>query len=343
MNFLTILLISGLGVPWGFDFLDNNTMIVTERRGVLSTIDLKTKKKTTISGLPKIHESGQGGLLDVKKHPSYPKEPWVYITYSEKVKDGATTSLARFQLQKNKIVKFKRLFQGISNSDTSRHFGSRIAFDEKGYVFFSIGDRGVRKNGQDRSTHAGSIMRLHLDGRVPKDNPFVGKKGVQPEIWSYGHRNPQGLAFDQKTKKLWSIEHGPRGGDEINLIKKGKNYGWPTISYGKEYWGPVAVGEGTHRKDMEQPVHYYVPSIAPCGLMIYRGNAFPQWRGNLFSGALKLTHLNRVVLNGDKFVKEDRLLKDKTRRVRNVQEGSDGLIYFSTDRGEIFVIKPKKG
>ena len=207
--------------------------------------------------------------------------------------------------------------------------------------FFGVGDRGERPNGQDLTNHAGSIIRLNLDGSIPQDNPFVNSNAALPEIWSYGHRNPQGLAFDEISNKLWEIEHGPRGGDEINLIKSGANYGWPVISYGKEYWGPLSVGEGTHRKGMEQPIKYYVPSIAPGSLTIYSGNAFPMWKGNLFSGALILRHINRIVLNSkNKAIKEERLLEALDERIRAIAESPQGWLYFSTDSGKIYRLSP---
>lgn len=231
-----------------------------------------------------------------------------------------------------------------SRTDTSRHFGSRIAFDGNGHVFFGIGDRGVRANAQNLFNHAGSLLRLNLDGTIPEDNPYINKSGVLAETWSYGHRNPQGLAYDHKFNRLWEIEHGPRGGDEINLIEAAANYGWPTISYGKEYWGPVAVGDGTHRKDMQQPVKYYVPSIAPGSLLLYSGNAFPKWKGNLFTGALKLRHINRIVLNEKgQFIKEERLLSSLEQRIRALAQSPEGWIYFSTDSGNIFRMFPILG
>ena len=209
-------------------------------------------------------------------------------------------------------------------------------------MFFSIGDRGVRPNGQDLSTHAGSVLRLNLDGSVPEDNPFVKRSDSLPEIWSYGHRNPQGLSYDFQYKRLWLIEHGPRGGDEINLIRAGKNYGWPVISYGKEYWGPFSVGEAKAKAGMEQPIKYYVPSIAPGSLLLYTGGAFPEWKGHLFAGALKLQHLNRIQLNSLGQVDgEERLLENLNERIRSVTQSPEGWIYLSTDSGKIIRLAPE--
>ena len=252
------------------------------------------------------------------------------------------TVLGRFQTDFTKIQNFQVLLKSQSLSSTGRHFGSRIAFDDQNFVYFSVGDRGHRPNGQDLSTHAGSILRLHDDGRLPKDNPFVKRKGARPEIWSYGHRNPQGLTYDFQKKRLYAIEHGPRGGDEINWIQKGKNYGWPVVSFGREYHIDKPVGTAIPKKNMEQPLYQYTPSIAPCGLDIYYGKAFPQWRGQLLSGALKLTHLNRVDLRNSSKIKEYRHLQNKRWRIRNVRVGPDGLIYFSTDRGQLARLVPKK-
>ncbi|MEM7646900.1 MAG: PQQ-dependent sugar dehydrogenase, partial [Pseudomonadota bacterium] len=235
---------------------------------------------------------------------------------------------------------FEELFVGEASSIGSHHFGSRITFDDKNHVFFTIGDRGVREKAQDRSNHAGSVIRLHEDGRVPKDNPFINKTNVKPEIWSYGHRNPQGLVFDRTTKILWEAEHGPRGGDEVNKVLRGANYGWPTISYGKEYSSEKAVGIGTHKKGMRQPEYQYTPSIAPCGLEIYRGEAFPEWSGALFQGSLKFTHLNVLIPNSKGELEERRLLEKLGWRVRNVRQGLDGFLYVASDRGIIARLRP---
>lgn len=234
-----------------------------------------------------------------------------------------------------------KLLETQSATGTGYHFGSRIAFDEKGHVYFGVGDRGERPTAQDLDNHAGSVMRLHRDGRIPEDNPFSNRDDVLSEIWSYGHRNPQGMAYDSVHNRLWLIEHGPRGGDEINLVLPGRNYGWPVISYGKEYWGPIAVGEGTHREGMEQPVKQYTPSIAPSSLLLYSGKAFPAWRGNLFAGALKLRHINRVTLSKEgNAIAEERLLTNLDERVRALAESPQGWIFFSTDSGKIYVVKP---
>ncbi len=332
-----------LHIPWGFDFLSENSMIFTEKNGQISILNLQNNEIQKLEGNVKSIEKGQGGLLDIKKHPQYPEKPWIYITMTDTKSGQLTTTLARFEILDNKIQNFQKLLVTNATSETSRHFGSRITFDNEGFLYFSVGERGVRANAQDLSNHAGSVIRLMDDGTIPKDNPFYNRKNVKKEIWSYGHRNPQGLVFDKTNGILWEMEHGPQGGDEINIIKKGRNYGWPTISYGKEYGTSTPVGK-KKKKGLTQPIHYYDPSIAPCGLEIYSGKAFPQWKGNLFSGALALTHLNRVVIKDGKFVKEERLLKNLNQRVRNVKEAPNGDLYISTDSGSVYAIKPiKKG
>lgn len=334
-------IIEGLGVPWGMTFLSSNELLITERSGAVSLYNIKTSNKVTIENTPKVLHDGQGGLLDIAASPNYKKNGWIYFTYvKEEVGEGVTV-LARAKLKKNKFVEWNDILVSKSRTNTSYHFGSRITFDNKGHVYFGIGDRGVRPNAQNLTNHAGSILRLNLDGSIPQDNPFIKNKSALPEIWSYGHRNPQGLSYDFNNTRLWEIEHGPRGGDEINLIKPAVNYGWPDISYGKEYWGPIAVGEGTHRDDIEQPVKVYIPSIAPGSLIIYSGDAFPKWKGNLFSGALKLRHINRVVLNvNGEAIKEERLLGSLDERIRALVQSPQGWIYFSTDSGNIYRISP---
>lgn len=330
-----------LNTPWAMTFLSETKLLVTEREGHVFLLDIKNSTKTKLTNTPSVMAEGQGGMLDIALSPNYQTTGWIYVTYVKNIEDEGATVLARAKLKKNNFYAWQELLVSESTTDTSRHFGSRIAFDNKGHVFFGIGDRGERPNGQDLTNHAGSIIRLNLDGSIPKDNPFVSSDTTLPEIWSYGHRNPQGLVYDKKMNRLWEIEHGPRGGDEINLIKKGANYGWPVISYGKEYWGPLAVGEGTHREGMEQPVKVYTPSIAPGSLLIYSGNAFPKWKGNLFSGALKLRHINYIVLDKEgKAVKEERLLKFLDERIRALTQSPEGWLYFSTDSGTINRIRP---
>ncbi len=334
-----------LGVTWGMVFLNPDKIFFTERAGKIGILVPSSGEINYLQGGPKVRASGQGGLLDVAVRPGYKTDDWIYFTYSKPIKGKgpvrSATTLARAVLKGKQLVKLEDVLVTKSVSNSDYHFGSRITFDEKGYLFFSIGDRGHRPNSQDLNTHSGSILRLKMDGSVPDNNPFVNQNDALPEIWSYGHRNPQGLFYDMQKKLLWSIEHGPRGGDEINLINPGLNYGWPVISYGKEYFSPAKVGESTHKEGMEQPVKYYIPSIAPGSLIVYSGKAFPNWKGNLFSGALAKRHLNRVEINLDgKAVDEERLLKKLWERIRAIVESPEGWIYLSTDTGKILRLKP---
>ena len=332
---------TGFLAPWGMAFVNSHELVITERIGTVKILNPDTGTIISLTGVPAVLADGQGGLMDVAVSPDYPDTRKLYFTYTKMVNGQGVTTLAIATREGNRLSHWHDLIVTDSGTNTGRHFGSRIAFDQQGHIFFSVGDRGERPHAQNTSNHAGSILRLNLDGSIPKDNPFLNRKGYRAEIWSYGHRNPQGLVFDVKTGRLWAIEHGPRGGDELNLIEKGRNYGWPIISYGKEYWGPIAVGEGTAKVGMEQPRKVYIPSIAPSGLMVYQGDAFPDWKGNLFTGALKLTHLNRIVLSDEGIpVAEERLLDDMNERIRAIAQGPDGLIYFSTDSGKIARLKP---
>ncbi len=334
---------AGLDVPWGMVFLSADEILFTERSGGLGIVSVKTGKVTKIQGMPSVMTGGQGGLLDVAVPPDYKVGDWVYFTYVKKVDGQGVTALARTKIKNGKTTAWRDVLVSLSGSDEQHHYGSRIAFDDKGHVFFTIGDRGDRSSAQDLTIHNGSILRVNRNGSVPDTNPFNGNKNALAEIWSYGHRNPQGIVFDRKNDRLWAIEHGPRGGDEINFVLPGRNYGWPIISYGKEYWGPIKVGEGSHKEGMEQPKKVYTPSIAPGSLLLYQGNVFPGWQGDLFAGALKLTHINRVTVDAaGKLIAEERLLDDFDERIRALLEGPEGFIYFSTDSGKIFRLKPVK-
>ena len=344
---------TGLGIPWGMSFQSESEILFTERKGRLGIVNIDSGEVNYLSGLPEIIANGQGGLMDLVKPTNNEITDWTYFTYVkpiDAVGNGETT-LARAHISKDGVFDWQDLLvthslfgvifdvTGIAwGSD--RHFGSRIAFDDT-HLYFSIGDRGNRPNGQNLETHAGSILRLNVDGSVPQDNPFVDVEGSRNEIWSYGHRNPQGLVWDGVNQRLWSIEHGPRGGDELNLIERGANYGWPIISYGKEYASFRSVGEGTHKEGMEQPKKFYIPSIAPGSLMQYTGEAFPEWQGDLFAGALKLRHINRIELDQEgNAIVEERLMEDLNERIRALLQSTEGWIYFSTDSGNIYVIKP---
>ncbi|MNJ91290.1 Soluble aldose sugar dehydrogenase YliI precursor [compost metagenome] len=325
-------------VVWGFDFLGDGRIIFTERGGALRIYDPKTKKVTGVQGAPKVWADGQGGLLDIRVHPKDKNR--IYLTYSEPIDNGATTAFASATLSGSELTQFKKLFSAKDASSNEIHFGSRIEFDGAGHIFITVGDRNDRPKVQDLKYHMGKILRFNEDGTVPKDNPFVKTKGAQPEIWALGIRNAQGLVRHPITGDLWSVEMGPRGGDEINVIKPGLNYGWPVITYGREYWGPK-IGEGERKAGMEQPVVYWVPSLSPSGTTIYNGDVFPKWKGNMFVGMLATTHLRRLTMDGQKITNQEELLKDLSMRIRNVRPGPDGFIYLSTDDGKIARLVPR--
>ncbi len=322
-------------VIWGLAFLSADELLATTKSGSLLRLNLKTQHVQTIAGLPQVDPHGQGGLMDIHLHPNFAKNAWLYFSYSVRTKSESwTTRIARAQLKKNELTKLQVLFTADIESDDGVHFGSRIVFDNRGYLFFGVGDRGQRQFAQSLSHHNGKIFRLHDDGRVPTDNPFVKVKGARPEIWAYGIRNPQGLTRHFETGELWENEHGPRGGDEINRILPGKNYGWPVITFGREYWGPK-IGEGTQKPGMESPLYQFTPSIAPSSLMIYSGKLFKAWKGDFFSSSLVLQHLNRLSLKNGLFKEEERLLSSMKERFRHVVESPEGHIFLSTDSGKI--------
>lgn len=322
---------------WGFDFLSDGKIIFTERRGAMNIFDPKTKQVTAITGAPEVWAQGQGGMLDVRVHPTNKKD--IFFTYAMPLNKGGTTAVGRATLDGNKLTNFKRLFVAHSESKNGEHFGSRIEFDNAGHIFFAVGDRGERPRVQDLSFHMGKVMRIKEDGSVPDDNPFVKTKNAKPEIWALGVRSPQGLTTHPETKELWEAEMGPRGGDEINIIAKGKNYGWPVITYGREYWGPK-IGE--EKKDgMEQPLVYWVPSISPSALTFYTGTSFPAWKNNAFLANLSGQHLRRLVVKDNKITQQEELLSGVA-RFRNVRTGPEGHLYVSTDDGQISRLVPAK-
>lgn len=333
---------SGLDIPWGLAFLNEYQMLVTERSGTLKLLDLRRSTINSVTGVAPVWAQGQGGLLDVAIKLPYRTEDWIYFTYSKLIQEGAATTLARSKMNNNQLHDWEDLLVTRSATSTSRHFGSRIEFAGEDTIFFTVGDRGDRANSQRMDTHAGKVLRVDLLGKPKPDNPFMNTEHVLPEIWSFGHRNPQGIAYDSETKRLWAIEHGPLGGDEINLIKPGLNYGWPVVSHGKEYWGPVSVGQSTEKAGMENPKKVYIPSIAPSSLLLYTGNKIPNWKGDILAGALAKTHLNRVDLDQQgNLLKEERLLEDLEERIRDVIQGPDEFIYLSTDSGNIYRLRSK--
>lgn len=314
---------------WGIAFLPDGRILLNEKGGEIRIIKDGKLLSEKISGVPKVYTNGQAGLMDIQVHPDYAKNGWIYLTYAKPDGNGGGTVIARAKLDGNTLTGFEELFKALPTSGSGSHFGSRLVFDGKGYIFFSSGERGKKENAQDLTNHLGKILRLHEDGRVPKDNPFVNTAGAKPEIWSYGHRNPQGLYFDKATNTLWDHEHGPKGGDELNKIEKGKNYGWPVITWGINYDGKP-ISDISEKDGMEQPVRYWVPSIAPCGMTMVTSDKYPNWKGNLLVGALAFQLVARVELVNGKFVAEERML-EKIGRVRAVEQSPDGYIYVTTE------------
>lgn len=322
-----------LDQAWGMAFLPDGRFLITEKDGKLRILDRGGRLSGPLPGLPEIEAYGQGGLLDVALHPDFSSNGRIYLSLAWDVRGGKTTAVGTAQLVDDRVQGFKIIFTAQPGDNSGRHFGSRLRFGHDGKLFVTIGDRGNRPSAQNLGTHAGKILRLNQDGSAPDDNPFVDLEGAFPEIWSYGHRNPQGLAFETRTGRLWSQEHGPRGGDEVNLVERGGNYGWPIITHGRNYFGTKITDE-TKRPGMEQPKTYWVPSIAPSGLTVYHGDKFPRWNGNLFVGALKAQVLVRLEMDDDNVIHEERLLSDFNSRIRDVRTGPDGLIYLLLDEDD---------
>lgn len=321
---------SGLEHPWSLAFLPDGAMLVTERPGRLRVIRDGALDPTPVSGVPEVAATGQGGLLDVALHPRFRDNRLVYLSYAGKGRGGAGTEVARGRLSEGRLEDLEILFAVQPKSRGGRHFGSRLVFGAQGHLYVTAGERGDPDRAQDPGDAAGSVIRLTEDGAVPPDNPFVGRAGARPEIFSIGHRNPQGLTRHPETGRIWEVEHGPRGGDEVNVIEAGVNYGWPVITYGMSYAG-FPIGEGSEKPGMAQPVTYWVPSISPSGMAFYTGAAFPAWRGNLFVGALSGELLVRLELDGERVVHEERLLEELGERIRDVRQGPDGFLYLLTD------------
>lgn len=335
--------VDGLEHPWGMAFLPGGDMLVTERPGRLRLIRNGVLLPGPIAGVPAVWATGQGGLLDVVLHPNFASNRFVYLSYAKPGPRGATTAVARGRLEGNRLTNVREIFEANAWSTAGVHFGSRMVFDRKGYLFVSIGDRGRMENAQDLSNHAGTIVRLHDDGRVPADNPFVNRAGALPEIYAYGIRTPQGLAIHPVTGELWETEHGPRGGDEINHIRAGRNYGWPVVTYGINYNGQK-ISDLTAKEGMEQPLHYWVPSIATSGLAIYNGDKFPNWRGSMFVGGLAGQHLSRVPVSAaGKAGEPERLLAGRGQRIRDVRVGPDGYVYVLVDAAKAPLLRLEPG
>jgi glucose/arabinose dehydrogenase len=342
VSFTYELLAQGLSHPWSLAFLPDGHMLVTERNGRLGLVTATGQLDALpIGGLPPIHQHGQGGLLDVVLHPDFTSNKWIYFSYAEGGEKGYGTTVARGRLNNQRLSSLEVIYRMARKSESHRHFGSRLVFDREGYLYITLGDRGERSRAQDLSDHAGSLIRLHDDGTIPEDNPFVESKDARAEIYSYGHRNIQGAAINPWSGRMWIHEHGPQGGDEINIPEAGKNYGWPVITFGVNYIFGTKIGEGTHKTGMEQPIYYWVPSIAPSGMAFYSGERFKPWKGDLFIGSLKFQLLVRLEYDRGRVTYEERMLEGELGRIRDVRQGPDGLLYLLTDEDDGSVVRLK--
>ena len=336
-DYRLVTVVDALVQPWSIAFLPGGDQLITERPGRLRIVRQGKLLAQAVEGVPKVFHSGQGGLLEVMPHPNFATNRLLYISYSKPGADDtlSRTALIRGRFENDKLTNVEQLFEAVSKG--RGHYSGKIAFDGKGFLFLSLGDRQVPPEGnleahpaQDLTNHHGKIIRLHDDGRVPTDNPFVSRAGAKPEIWSYGHRNVQGLAIHPTTGDLWADEHGPQGGDEVNRILPGRNYGWPVIGFGVNYTTGLAIHSGTHRQGMEQPLQVWVPSIGISGMMFYTGDKFPQWKGNMFVGGMAGAQIGRLTLDGERIAGRE-VLFPQAGRIRDLKQGPDGFIYVVTD------------
>ena len=337
---------TGLANPWGLAFLPSGDMLVTERPGNIRYVSAAGEVSPPLAGAPEAWAINQGGMLDITLDPDFHASRHFYVAFTERrSSDTNGTTVARLTLEGEgrnaRLTDKKIIFRMEPAYRGGHHFGSRLVFAPDGKLFVTLGERNAKDPAQDLSEHLGKIVRINRDGTVPEDNPFVGRAGARPEIWSYGHRNPQAAAINPATGTLWSVEHGARGGDEINIIWPGRNYGWPVISYGTHYSG-AKVGEGTAKPGVEQPLYYWDPSIAPSGMAFFTGDKHPEWKGNLFVGALKFREIHRLVLDGDEVVAEEVLLDGLRQRIRAIRQSPDGDLYFLTDspQGRVMRLVP---
>ncbi len=333
----------GLSHPWGMAFLPDGKILVTERTGQLRIVENGKLNPLPVTGVPEVAVEGQGGLLDVALHPDFKNNQWVYLSYAAAGKGGYGTEVVRGRLQGMELKSVEKIFTALPKVDEGgRHFGSRLLFTPDGKLFITLGDRGEEERAQDLSQHPGSLIRVNDDGSVPEDNPFLQIKNARPESYTLGNRNMQGIALEPVTGMVWTHEHGPQGGDELNIMQPGVNYGWPVITYGVNYVIGTKIGEGTEKEGMAQPVHYWVPSIAPSGMVFYIGDEFPEWKNNLFVGSLKFGQLVRLVMQNGKVIKEERLINGKIGRIRDVRQGPDGTLYLLTDDSNGKLLRLKK-
>ena len=345
LNVKAVSVAKGVAIPWAIEPLRNGDLLITERSGALYLLPKNSSNLTKLSGLPQIDANGQGGLLDLALHSDANDNQWLYITYSstQGAKSGSNTALMRAKLSddRTELLSTQLLYKGEHNSTKGQHYGSRIVFDNQGYVYFSIGDRGSRdKNPQDLTRDGGKIYRLHTDGRIPKDNPFVNQKSAKHAIWSYGHRNPQGMWFDKTTQTLWSHEHGPRGGDELNIIKAGANYGWPVVSYGVNYSG-TSFTDIQEKDGMQSPILHWTPSIAPSDMLLVSSDKYPHLKGKLLLSSMKFSFLSALEISNKGVSKQYKILEG-IGRVRSLAQGSDGYIYLGIDGQGIKRLEPEQ-
>jgi glucose/arabinose dehydrogenase len=350
--FDVVQIVEGLQNPWSLTFLPDRRMLVTERPGRLRVVSADGRMSEPVSGLPELVAGGQGGLLDVALDPSFAKNSTIYVCYSQPKPGGANnTAVARGRFVDGaapRLDEVKTIYEQSPSLNSRLHFGCRLVFSRDGTLLVTQGDRSItegRMQAQNLDSLIGKIVRINTDGSIPKDNPFVGKPGARPEIFSIGHRNVQAATLHPETGELWEVEHGTRGGDELNVVRKGKDYGWPTIAYGIEYRGGPITGGIQQKEGMEQPLYYWDPVIAPSGMAFYTASLFPTWKGNLFIGGLETRNLVRLELQGEKVVAEERLLVDRKERIRDVRQGPDGALYLLTDaaNGRLLKIVPKSG
>jgi glucose/arabinose dehydrogenase len=347
-RFSVVTVASGLDHPWGLRFLPDGRMVVTERAGRLRIMTANGKMSPPVAGVPGVYTTGgQAGLFDVALDPAFARNHTLYIAYFERRPNGKGLSVARAKLEDGaapKLADLKVIFRAQPESGRAINLGGRLVANNDGTLFVTVGDRfNERDKAQDLSADNGKIVRIHTDGSIPKDNPFAQRPGARAEIWTLGHRNPQGLAIRPSDGTLWEVEHGAKGGDEIDLVKAGHNYGWPVITYGVDYSGEK-IGIGTAKPGMDQPIYYWDPSLAPSGMAFYTGDLFPQWKGNLFIGALKFKNVRRLVMKGDKVVGEEVLMSDLNERIRDIRQGPEGALYILTDNanGRILKLVPKR-
>jgi glucose/arabinose dehydrogenase len=340
-NLRLVALSRGLVQPWSMAFLPDGRMLITERPGRLRVFADGKLDPTPLSGVPKVAAAGQGGLLDVCLHPNFAQNRVLYLSYSGEGAGGNATTVARAELSDGGLRGLQVIFEAVPRAPGGLHFGSRIVFDRAGLMYVSTGERYNKPRAQNLGDLGGKIVRLKDDGTVPPDNPFVSRAGARPEIFTWGHRNPQGLALHPTTGKVWEVEHGPKGGDELNLLKAGANYGWPLATHGIDYDGSI-ISPNKSLPGMEDPLRFWVPSISPCGLCFYTGDKFPGWKGSLFTGALSAYALFRIELDGERYVGEERLIEGRLPYIRDVRQGPDGLIYLvtHTDDGGLFRLEP---